>query len=73
MLYVGIDYHKKYSVISVQNETGSELDSFRVNHQYPKMFDQRLGSYGQPLSVTFESSINWPWPYSYPEKSPQML
>lgn len=59
MLYVGIDYHKNYSVLSVQNETGNEVDCVRINHQQPQMFEQCLLGYRQTLSVTFESSINW--------------
>ena len=63
MLYVGIDYHKRYSVLTVLQHNGQIIDQRRLNHSEPTLFKQYLMRFKKPLAVVYESSVNWPWLY----------
>ena len=59
MLYVGIDYHKRYSVLTVLQHNGQIIDQRRLNHSDTTLFKQYLMWFKKPMSVVYESSVNW--------------
>lgn len=68
MYYCGIDYHKKYSVVSIQNDAGDIVREQRINHAWEGVFEQLLGSLDEPVRVVYESSVNWSWLYEILER-----
>jgi len=38
MLYTGIDYHRKYSVVSTQDATGTRICEARIDDNEPAAF-----------------------------------
>ena len=68
MYYCGIDYHKKYSVVSIQNDAGRIIREQRINHVWEGAFEQLLGSLEEPVKVVYESSVNWSWLYEILER-----
>lgn len=68
MYYVGIDYHKKYSVVTVVDENGKLVKEVRINHQYPENFRKLLKSLDGPMKVVYESGFNWSWLYEILER-----
>ncbi|HPC97280.1 MAG TPA: hypothetical protein PLU87_20240 [Sedimentisphaerales bacterium] len=61
--YAGIDYHKRYSVISSQDEKGLAVQEQRVDHAFPELFARLFGEYREPVAVVYESTVNWSWLY----------
>ncbi len=57
---IGIDYHKRYSVVCVMDEAGSILAEERIDHAFPERFAELIGTY-TPAQVAFESTMNWGW------------
>ncbi|MEN6424664.1 MAG: hypothetical protein ABFE13_04840 [Phycisphaerales bacterium] len=37
MYYAGIDYHKRYSIVSIQNDQGQIVQEQRVEHAFPEL------------------------------------
>lgn len=37
MYHAGIDYHKQYSIISIQNTEGQIVEKQRVEHPFPEL------------------------------------
>ena len=68
MYYGGIDYHKKYSVVTIINEHGKIIRQARINHYYPEMFRKLFEALDGPVKVVYESSMNWSWLYEILEK-----
>ena len=66
---IGIDYHKRYSVICIVDETGAELHMERIEHAFPERFEQCLTAYA-PCQAAFESTMNWGWLYEILETIP---
>ena len=60
MKYVGIDYHKHYSVVCIVNEAGGIVAEERIEHAFPERFQQLL-SVHTPCQVGFEATMNWGW------------
>lgn len=60
MNYAGIDYHKRYSVVCIIDETGEILQEERIEHGFPERFQMLLGKH-TPIEVAFESTMNWCW------------
>jgi len=58
MLYTGIDYHKKYSVVSTQDATGARIDD-----NEPAAFAAYFKSLPEPSRVVVEACWNWGWLY----------
>ncbi|MDK2963437.1 MAG: Transposase [Verrucomicrobiota bacterium] len=58
MYYCGIDYHKKYSVVSIIDENGQPADQRRIGHQNPALFEKLFSGLDQPVKVVFENSLN---------------
>ena len=63
MYYAGIDYHKYYSVVSIQDAQGVVVQEQRVDHHYPELFAQMFRDCPEPVGVVYESTINWSWLY----------
>ena len=57
MYYCGIDYHKKYSVVSIQNDAGETIHEQRINHGWEGAFEKLLGPLEEPVKVVYESSV----------------
>ena len=60
--FIGIDYHKKYSVYCVVNGQGAELQRGRIEHSQPGAF-LALVERWRGCRVVFEASMNWHWLY----------
>lgn len=60
MNYVGIDYHKRYSVVCIVNEAGAVLAEERIEHAFEERFAQLLEPF-TPCEVGFEATMNWGW------------
>jgi len=73
MHYAGIDYHKRYSFVSIQDEAGRIVREQRVEHRQPERFRQLLGHLEEPVSVVFESSSGWVWLYEILEEIPNVV
>ncbi len=63
MYYAGIDYHKRYSVVSIQDAQGQIVQEERVDHAYPEEFRRLFKECPEPVSVVYESTVNWSWLY----------
>ncbi len=61
---IGLDLHKKCSVLSVVDSNGKKLSHHRVNN-YPEEFDVFFDSFSEPIRVTFEASRNYYWLADY--------
>ena len=60
MKSVGIDYHKRYSVVCIVEESGAIVAEERIEHAFPERFGALLGGH-TPCQVGFESTMNWGW------------
>ena len=60
MKSVGIDYHKRYSVVCIVEESGVIVAEERIEHVYPERFGALLGEHA-PCQVGFEATMNWGW------------
>ncbi len=58
MNYVGIDYHKKYSVVTAVNKEGQVLRTCRLDNR-PEQFHDFLTSLGGPCKAVVETSRTW--------------
>lgn len=68
MYYCGIDYHKKYSVVTITNKDGKLIRQSRINHCYPEKFRELFEALDGPVKVVYESSLNWSWLYEILER-----
>jgi len=69
MQSIGIDYHKRYSVLCVLDEEGREQHLERIEHAFPERFGSLLQDY-TPCQVAFEATMNWSWLYELLEEIP---
>jgi transposase len=69
MKSIGIDYHKRYSVLCLLDEEGRELHLERIEHAFPERFGSLLREY-TPCQVAFEATMNWSWLYEILETIP---
>lgn len=61
MYYAGIDLHKKFVQISVNNDYGCELVNQKLACD-PTTISQFFTTYDdQPVSTVIEATANWPW------------
>jgi transposase len=60
MKSVGIDYHKRYSVVCVIDEGGGIVAEERIEHGFPERFGTLLREH-TPCQVSFEATMNWGW------------
>jgi hypothetical protein len=46
MYYAGIDYHKHYSIVSIQDGQGRIVQEQQVDHAFPELFPGNWGIKG---------------------------
>ena len=63
MRYVGIDYHKHYSVLCATDERGQELKQRRIKGNTAAGFAQFFSELGEQNKVVMEACWNWGWLY----------
>jgi transposase len=69
MKHVGIDYHKRYSVVCIIDDTGNLVAEERIEHAFPERFGHLLGAHA-PCHVVFEATMNWGWLHELLEAIP---
>ena len=60
--FIGIDYHKRYSVYHAIDAAGNDLAKGRIEHHCPHDFGLLLKRWPH-ARVVFEASMNWHWLY----------
>lgn len=60
--YIGLDYHKRYSVYCVVDEEGEIVERGRIEHSAPEGF-RALVRRWPSCRLAFEASMNWCWLY----------
>jgi transposase len=65
--FIGIDYHKAYSVYSVLDAQGSSLGQGRIDHARPEDF-RALVRRWPGCRVVFEAGTSWHWLFEILEK-----
>ena len=65
--FIGIDYHKAYSVYSVLNAQGDSLGHGRINHAHPEDFGALVRRW-PGCRVVFEAGMNWHWLFEILER-----
>jgi len=63
MLYTGIDYHKKYSVVSTMDAAGTRIREVCIDQNEPAAFAAYFQSLPEPSCVVVEACWNWGWLY----------
>lgn len=63
MLYTGIDYHKRYSVVSTMDATGARVSEARIEENEPAAFAAYVKRLPEPSRVVVEACWNWGWLY----------
>lgn len=63
MLYTGIDYHKRYSVVSTMDAAGTRIREARIDQNEPAAFAAYFASLPGPSRVVVEACWNWGWLY----------
>jgi transposase len=63
MLYTGIDYHKKYSVVSTMDATGARVREARIEENEVAAFAAYFKSLPEQSRVVVEACWNWGWLY----------
>jgi len=63
MLYTGIDYHRKYSVLRTLDAGGTRVKNSRIDHSDPQAFAAYFGSLPEVSRVVMEACWNWGWLY----------
>ena len=65
--FIGIDYHKAYSVYCVLDAQGSNLERGRIDHARPEDFRTLMRRWAG-CHVVFEASMNWHWLFEILER-----
>ena len=58
-IFIGIDFHKRYSVFCVIDSTDRVLDKGRIDHSTPELFIHLIKRY-PGCRVVFETTMNCP-------------
>jgi transposase len=66
--FIGIDFHKKYSVYHAIDAAGVDLGKGRIEHHSPQDFATLVKRWPN-ARVVFEASMNWHWLYEVLELS----
>lgn len=66
MLYGGVDYHKRYSQVTVMDERGQIKRSARLANE-PEEFQRLLEELGEPCELALEAGRNWGLLYDWLE------
>ena len=72
MRYVGIDYHKRYSVCCATDERGQAVRERRIAGNSAAGFAQFFSELGEPARVVMEACWNWGWLYDLLGEIPQV-
>ena len=70
--FIGIDYHKHYSVFHVVDGEGKDLAKGRIEHHSPQGFVQLVKRWQRPR-VVFEATMNWHWLFEVIEAAMQRV
>jgi transposase len=71
MNYVGVDYHKKYSVVTCLDDEGHEIGSKRLDNQAEE-FQDFFQDLGGPCQVVLEASRTWGVMFDLLEELPEV-
>jgi transposase len=63
MLYTGIDYHRRYSVVRTQDAAGNRVKGARIDHRDPEAFAAYFKALPEVSRVVMEACWNWGWLY----------
>lgn len=63
MLYTGIDYHKRYSVVCTVDAEGRRIQSARIDQNEPAAFAAYFQRLPTPSRTVLEACWNWGWLY----------
>lgn len=63
MLYTGIDYHKRYSVLCTVDGDGRRVQSARIDQNEPAAFAAYFQRLPAPSRTVLEACWNWGWLY----------
>jgi transposase len=63
MLYTGIDYHKRYSVVCTLDAEGQRVQSARIDQNEPAAFAAYFQCLPAPSRTVVEACWNWGWLY----------
>jgi transposase len=66
-VFIGIDYHKAYSVYKVLDVQGESLGQGRIDHAHPEDFSALVGRW-PGCRVVFEAGMNWHWLFEILER-----
>ncbi|MGA9751281.1 MAG: transposase, partial [Acidobacteriota bacterium] len=58
MLYAGLDYHKRYSLIDVKDENGIKKKAMRVENEFQAV-QEFFADLDEPCKVVLEAGYNW--------------
>ncbi len=72
MRYVGIDYHKRYSVLCATNERGQSLKEGRIAGNSSAGFVQFFQELHEPAKVVLEACWNWGYLYDLLAEIPEV-
>jgi hypothetical protein len=72
MYYCGIDYHKRYSVASVQDPDGKTVMERRIEHNNPFAIQEFFRQLDTPTHVVYESGLNWTWLHDLLSETPNI-
>jgi hypothetical protein len=50
MYHAGIDYHGRYSIVSIQNAQGQIVQEQRVDDAFPELFGELFTEYPEPAN-----------------------
>ena len=59
--YIGVDFHKKQSTVTVMNKEGIIKDESKLHHNDKKAIADYFLSFGKGSSVSVEATRNWYW------------
>ena len=73
-VFIGIDYHKAYSVYNVLDVQGESLGHGRIDHAHPEDFRVLVRRW-PGCRVVFEAGMNWHWLFEILERelSPERI
>ncbi|MFM8981774.1 MAG: hypothetical protein ACKOLA_02505 [Spartobacteria bacterium] len=60
--YIGIDFHKRYSVFCAIDSADRILERGRIDHSTPQLFIDLVKRH-PGCRVVFETTMNWAWLY----------
>ncbi len=72
MYHVGIDYHKKYSVVTAIDDEGERVLEGRIAPNSLEQFEAFFEQLGGPARVVFEAGLNWGYLYDILSEVPQI-